>query len=75
MSTLERRITAVPRHAGLIGRHPLLSFYVLAFGISWAAILIAVGLGPGGFSAAAMWVVVAALAIAQGGHLSSSAGG
>jgi CAAX protease family protein len=31
--------------------HPLLSFFVLAFAISWGAILIAVGLGPGGFSA------------------------
>ena len=31
--------------------HPLLSFYTLAFAISWGAILLAVGLGPGGFSA------------------------
>src|SRR5215208_1757312 len=34
-----------------IKRHPLLSFYALAFAISWGAILIVVGLGPGGFSA------------------------
>ena len=31
--------------------HPLLSFYALVFAISWGAILIVVGLGPGGFSA------------------------
>jgi len=34
-----------------IKSHPLLSYFVLAFAISWGAILIAVGLGPGGFSA------------------------
>jgi membrane protease YdiL (CAAX protease family) len=34
-----------------IKRHPLLSFYTLAFAISWGGILLAVGLGPGGFSA------------------------
>jgi uncharacterized protein len=59
MSTLQRPITAVPRHAGLIGSHPLLSFYVLAFGISWSAILLAVGLGPGGFSATPQQLQVA----------------
>jgi uncharacterized protein len=31
--------------------HPLLSYFALAFAISWGAILLAVGLGPGGFSA------------------------
>jgi membrane protease YdiL (CAAX protease family) len=31
--------------------HPLLSYFVLTFAISWGAILLAVGLGPGGFSA------------------------
>jgi uncharacterized protein len=31
--------------------HPLLGYYVLTFAISWGAILLAVGLGPGGFSA------------------------
>jgi membrane protease YdiL (CAAX protease family) len=51
MSTLERPVTPVSRHTGLIGSHPLLSFYVLTLAISWGAILIAVGLGPGGFSA------------------------
>jgi membrane protease YdiL (CAAX protease family) len=34
-----------------IKRHPVLSYFALAFAISWGAILIAVGLGPGGFSA------------------------
>jgi membrane protease YdiL (CAAX protease family) len=33
-----------------IKSHPVLSYFVLAFAISWGAILIAVGLGPGGFS-------------------------
>ena len=51
MSTLERRVVPVSRHAGFIVSHPLLSFFVLAFAISWGAILVAVGLGPGGFSA------------------------
>ena len=51
MSTLERPVTAAPRHAGLIKSHPLLSFYIIAFAVSWGVILIAVGLGPGGFSA------------------------
>ena len=34
-----------------IKSHPLLSYYALAFAVSWGAILIVVGLGPGGFSA------------------------
>ena len=34
-----------------IKSHPVLSYYALAFAISWGAILLAVGLGPGGFSA------------------------
>ena len=34
-----------------IKRHPLLCYFALAFAISWGGILIAVGLGPGGFSA------------------------
>jgi hypothetical protein len=40
MSALERPATAVPRHAGLVGSHPLLSYFVLAFAISWGAILV-----------------------------------
>jgi membrane protease YdiL (CAAX protease family) len=35
----------------LIEGHPLLSYFALVFAISWGAILIVVGLGPGGFSA------------------------
>jgi membrane protease YdiL (CAAX protease family) len=31
--------------------HPVLSYFALAFAISWGVILVAVGLGPGGFSA------------------------
>ena len=31
--------------------HPLLSYFALAFAISWGAILVVVGFGPGGFSA------------------------
>jgi uncharacterized protein len=31
--------------------HPMLGYFALAFAISWGAILIVVGLGPGGFSA------------------------
>ena len=34
-----------------IKRHPLLSYFALAFAISWGGMLFAVGLGPGGFSA------------------------
>jgi uncharacterized protein len=36
-----------PSLIGLIRRHPVLTFYVLAFGISWAGILFLVG-GPSG---------------------------
>jgi membrane protease YdiL (CAAX protease family) len=34
-----------------IRKHPLLTFYTLAFTISWGGFLLVVGLGPGGFSA------------------------
>src|SRR5215213_7825800 len=34
-----------------IKRYPLLSYFALTFAISWGVVLIAVGLGPGGFSA------------------------
>ena len=34
-----------------IESHAVLSYYALTFAISWGAILVAVGLGPGGFSA------------------------
>ena len=36
---------------GFVKGHPVISYYALAFAISWGAILLAVGLGPGGFSA------------------------
>jgi hypothetical protein len=32
---------------GFIKSHPLLSYFALAFGISWGAILIVVVVGPG----------------------------
>jgi membrane protease YdiL (CAAX protease family) len=35
----------------LVKGRPVLSFYALAFAISWGGMLLAVGLGPGGFSA------------------------
>ncbi len=34
-----------------IKKYPLLSYFALTFAISWGVVLIAVGLGPGGFSA------------------------
>lgn len=34
-----------------IKRHPLLSYLALTFAISWGGIILAVGFGPGGFSA------------------------
>ena len=34
-----------------IKSHLLLSYFALAFAISWVGILLAVGLGPGGFAA------------------------
>jgi hypothetical protein len=43
-----------------IKSHALLSYFVLAFAVSWGGIIIAIRLGPGGFSAA----------VANGGHLS-----
>jgi hypothetical protein len=38
MSTLQRPVAAAPRHAGLIKSHPLLSFYIIAFAVSWGVI-------------------------------------
>ena len=42
-----------------IKRHPLLSYFALAFAISWGSMLFAVGLGPGGFSATPQQVQMA----------------
>src|SRR5690349_9938633 len=35
----------------LIKRHPVPSYYVLVFAISWGGFLLAIGRGPGGFGA------------------------
>src|SRR5690348_13084287 len=37
-----------PDGTGFLKRHPLLTFYVLAFAISWAGIFLVIG-GPGNF--------------------------
>jgi uncharacterized protein len=50
-SATERRQYLMKTIKAFIKRHPLLSYFALAFAISWGGILIAVGLGPGGFSA------------------------
>jgi membrane protease YdiL (CAAX protease family) len=42
-----------------IKKHPLLSYFALTFAISWGTILLAVGLGPGGFSATPQQVKMA----------------
>lgn len=67
-----------------IERHPVATYFSLAFAISWGAILLAVGLDPLAISgvalliyllalAAAWWVFVAAVSVANGGHLSQQA--
>jgi membrane protease YdiL (CAAX protease family) len=38
-------------NTAFIKSHPLLTYFVLTFAISWGAILLVLGLGPGGFSA------------------------
>ena len=40
-----------PWLSSFVKGHPVISYCALAFAISWGAILLAVGLGPGGFSA------------------------
>jgi CAAX protease family protein len=51
MSTLTPRAPVDEGHVGLFRRHPLSSFFVLAFLFSWAGILLALILGPGGLAA------------------------
>jgi membrane protease YdiL (CAAX protease family) len=48
LATKEAFMTTIK---AFIDKHPVLSFFALAFAISWGGILSAVGLGPGGFSA------------------------
>src|SRR5215218_8654132 len=56
-STLTLKVSLARKEAimttikAFIKRYPLLSYFVLAFAISWGTILLAVGLGPGGLSA------------------------
>lgn len=51
MSTSTTRAPVAAGRVGLLRRHPLASFFVLAFAFSWAGILLALILGPGGLAA------------------------
>lgn len=43
----ENIMTAMKTIKAFIERHPVLSFYALAFAITWGTILIVIGVGPG----------------------------
>jgi membrane protease YdiL (CAAX protease family) len=58
-SATERRRYLMKTIKAFIKRHPLLSYFALAFAISWGSMLFAVGLGPGGFSATPQQVQMA----------------
>jgi uncharacterized protein len=49
---LARKEAIMKTIRAFIKRHPVLSYYAMVFAISWGAILLVVGLGPGGIPAA-----------------------
>jgi membrane protease YdiL (CAAX protease family) len=50
-----RQVPALPPPRNFIKRHPVLTFYVLAFAISWVGMLLVIG-GPGNFPGASAQV-------------------